>query len=421
MIKLIKELVSMIIPGTGILFHISLINLQALPDDCTHSPLMNFNIEVIKNNECAFYSTDSVSPDESFDLDSALHETSGLIFWDNQLWTHNDNADINLYSLDTLNGNYIKSFPLTGTLNIDWEEIAQDDEYVYIGDFGNNSSGNRTDLKILRVRKNSIRFGTVKIDTINFSYSDQTNFSSAGANKTDFDCEAFIISSDSIYLFTKQWTTKGTNLYSLPKNPGTYIAEKKSSYDIDGLITGATYLRTERLIALCGYSSRIDPFIYLLYDFNGSDFFGGNKRKIFIPLSFYQIEGIATKDGLKYYLSNEYLSYYSLVTVSQKLHIVDLSSYVGDYLASVSSGGKEIPADEIYYVYPVPSGDLIKIKRNNSLSPEKYSLMNYSGQKLLEGIFSGEENQIDISSLPVGLYILKIGNRKSQCFKVIRD
>jgi len=84
----------------------------------------------------------------------------------------------------------------------------QDKDYLYVGDFGNNLNGNRTDLKILRIRKNSVLVNPLKIDTINFSYSNQTNFTPTGTNNTDFDCEAFIVASDSIYLFTKQWISK---------------------------------------------------------------------------------------------------------------------------------------------------------------------------------------------------------------------
>lgn len=86
--------------------------------------------------------------------------------------------------------------------NIDWEEISQDADFVYVGDFGNNHNGIRADLHILRITKESILSDHSVIETINFSYSNQTDFAPAGSNNTDFDCEAFIASNGSIFLFT---------------------------------------------------------------------------------------------------------------------------------------------------------------------------------------------------------------------------
>jgi len=53
-------------------------------------------------------------------------------------------------------------------------------------------------LNILRIDKNSILAKTPVVDTILFSYSLQTDFSPAGPNNTNFDCEAFVVSNDSI-------------------------------------------------------------------------------------------------------------------------------------------------------------------------------------------------------------------------------
>lgn len=82
-----------------------------------------------------------------------IKESSGLIFWNEKFWTHNDDTDINLYSFDKTAPSEYTAYSITGTKNIEWEELQQDDEYIYIGDTGNNANGNRTDLKILRIEK----------------------------------------------------------------------------------------------------------------------------------------------------------------------------------------------------------------------------------------------------------------------------
>ena len=47
-----------------------------------------------------------------------------------------------------------------------------------------------------------------------------------------------------------------TRLYKLPKVPGTYIAEKISELNVDGLITGAEIISDKRVIVLTGYEYR---------------------------------------------------------------------------------------------------------------------------------------------------------------------
>jgi len=119
---------------------------------CTDRLAINYNSSATLNDGSCIYNLSNISPLGSLPLDEVLSETSGLIFWNNNLWTHNDNSDSNIYMLDTLYGRIVQAYPLAGIENRDWEEISQDEDYVYIGDFGNNS-GNRTDVRILKVSK----------------------------------------------------------------------------------------------------------------------------------------------------------------------------------------------------------------------------------------------------------------------------
>jgi hypothetical protein len=290
----------------------------------------NYNPKATVNNGSCLYPLTKIKPNLSIVISKELNETSGLIAFKSELWTVNDDTDTSLYVVDTVGiiQNKIK-LPLVS--NKDWEEIAHDNNYIYLGDFGNNSAGNRKDLHILRIEKSTVETNP-NIDTIAFSYSDQIDFISKKANKTDFDCEAFLVTEDSIYLFTKQWKSKKTSIYSLPKKPGKHIAQYKSSFDIKGLITGLTYLPEKKLIVLCGYNKRLFPFIYLLYGYENYNFFESNKRKIKLKLPFHQIEGIATFDGFHYFLSNEHTVLKPLINISQKLHYVDLSPYLKNFL-----------------------------------------------------------------------------------------
>lgn len=298
---------------------------------CTDSLSKNYNPNATKNDGSCLYSVYKIKPQHSIRLSDSIKETSGLIAFDNLLWTHNDDHDKTIYGLDSL-GKIRKKIILDKAVNHDWEEISQDSSHLYIGDFGNNYKGNRTDLQILKITKKSFLEENPIIDTISFSYSDQTDFKPLKGNTTNFDCEAFIISKDSIYLFSKEWGASKTGIYVLPNQPGKYIAKLKETLNTEGLITGATYLESKKLIVLCGYSKKGKSFLYLLYDFKDYDFLSGNKRKINLKLPFHQIEGIATKDGLHYYLTNESLIRKPILNVPQQIHYFDLSSLLNSYL-----------------------------------------------------------------------------------------
>jgi hypothetical protein len=294
---------------------------------CTDPLAKNFNTKATENNGSCEYAYAKVKAIFREKLSDSITETSGLVAFDDLLWTHNDDHDTVLYGLNT-KGEIKKKIELKSLKNNDWEEISQDSLYLYIGDFGNNYKGNRQDLQILRIDKKSVLENVPIIDTIAFSYENQTEFNIQKANTTDFDCEAFVVLQDSIYLFTKQWTSEKTSVYSLPKNPGKHIAQLKETLNVQGLVTGATTIPNKKSIVLCGYSKTLQPFVYLLYDYKNNDFSAGNKRKIKIKLPFHQVEGIATEDGKIFYLTNEATVKKPFVNTTQQIHSIDLSPYL---------------------------------------------------------------------------------------------
>ena len=310
-------------------------SLSAAERGCTDPLATNYKQIATENDGSCVYKDTIITPTTSIELPPDVNETSGLMFWNHKLWTHNDSGNnTNLYAIDSISGKVLQSFKLLRAKNEDWEEISQDKDYIYLGDFGNNN-GNRQDLRIVKIPKVKMFTLAPKLDTINFSYSNQTEFVSSGAHKTNFDCEAMIVTADSIYLFTKQWIANKTSVYSLSKSPGTQVAKLITTFSVQGLITGASFVENKHIIALTGYSVILQPFIYLLYDFKGTDFFGGNKRKMPLSLMFHQVEAIATCDGKKYYISNESFAKQPYFSTVQKLHTLDLSFCLSDYLSSI--------------------------------------------------------------------------------------
>jgi hypothetical protein len=388
---------------------------------CTDPLSNNYNPQATVNNGTCTYGSASVAPQSSVNLPDAVDETSGLVMWENRLLTHNDNTDLKLYALDSISGAVVETFPVIGTSNTDWEEIAQDEQYIYIGDFGNNGNGNRTNLRIIRVEKEELLSGNIQANSIHFSYSNQTNFTPTGGNNTDFDCEAFIVSNDSIYLFTKQWVSKKTGIYALPKTPGTYVAQHKATFNVSGLITGASFLEDKKLVVLTGYSTMLQPFFYLLYDYRGHDFFSGNKRKIGMSsMGFHQAEGIATTNGLDYFVSNEYFVRVPLVNVSQKLHKFDLRPYLQEYLENLPLASSHNDIRSRIRVYPNPAGDYLYIEIEPSLTGIQYNFVDMNGRTAQSGMLNSERNRLDIGRLQAGVYVIRVSEFPDYSYRLVK-
>lgn len=371
---------------------------------CTDPLATNYNSMAVTNDGSCQYAATTIAPTQSYLLDNILNGTSGMFFWNGNYWTYNDHDDLHLYAIDSTSGNIIDSIAIAEGGNYDTEEISQDMDYLYFGDFG-NGYGTRTDLHILKISKESLETQNIIIDTIFFSYADQTDFSYASTN-TDYDCEAFIVTEDSIYLFTKQWITKATACYALSKSPGHHLVHQRGVLDVNGLITGATYIPDKQLVVLCGYNDLLSPFVFLLYDYPSDNFFAGNKRKININIPRHQVEAIATSNALQYYITNEYFQY-SIVTTQPKLQILDLSPYLSHYLETsllgISNYGFLKPK-----IFPNPFSDCLYIIPYETCLGTTYSLYTLTGKLLQTGMITTKKIPIQGSRLAKGSYILTI-------------
>jgi hypothetical protein len=317
-------------------------------------------------------------------------------------------------------GDIDREVELNNVENYDWEEISRDADYLYIGDIGNNL-GNRTDLHILRIEKISLSAGDPVIDTIFFSYEDQVSFDPGGGQQTDFDCEAFIVTEDSIYLFTKQWLSVGTTVYAIPKVPGSYQAANVGSYNIQGLVTGATYLEKEHLMVLCGYTSLLNPFFHLCYDFHGHDFFSGNNRRITVSLPFHQMEGITTDNGLDYYVSNERTVVQSMQLAPARLHRFDLREMLENYLLTLSQGNAAQESDITVRLAPSPAGNFIMVEVDPGSFPHSFEIIDQSARVVVSGRLESESTLLDISTLNPGGYTFRFTDRNARGIQFIKN
>ena len=398
----LKPVLLLIIP---VLFSLSLNGQTA---GCTDPQALNYNPEAtINDGSCVYPVTTTTPATVSRSLPQEVIETSGLIYWNGGLWTHNDSGNqAMLYKIDTLTGLILQTITVTGAENTDWEDIAQDNEHIYIGDFGNNL-GNRTDLRVYISEKSSFPTtgdGSVPAQTINFSYGDQPSFEIANRSN-DYDCESLIVFGDSLYLFTKNWVNEQTRLYAMPKVPGTYVLFPQGSMDSDGLVTGADVIAGGSEVILCGYKN-YNPFVWLLFDFAGSGFFGGNKRRInFSGMLGTQTEGTSYTFGNTVYISSE-----KTTVIPARLFRLNTSPWTG----SIPTGSEgNLNHDHELKFYPNPSDGNIHLDLGQSCKPDDYRAVIFDsrGAAVMKDCavdVSGCIANISVSELDAGFYLLKL-------------
>ena len=207
------------------------------------------------------------------------------------------------------------------------------------------------------------------------------------------------------------------------------------------------------MAVLCGYDynggnylSSLHPFILLLYDFQGDDFFSGNKRRLnFGTLVKEQVEAVATSNATDFYITNEHFTTTQLgITVDRpaKLQKLDLSSYILPYLATFNDTPIDtvptdtIPTDTItppdtvgihhydtegFRIYPNPASDRLHIDYPEGYEGAEYEILNLSGQKVAKGILKENSILLNNKKFKAGKYILLLrGKHGTKSFIFIK-
>lgn len=241
---------------------------------------------------------------DDVDLDLRALESSGLLAHKGKLWTHNDGKNESaLYRVGAKSGEIEQTIELP-IKNVDWEDLTKDDQYLYIGDFGNNL-GARQDLFIYKYPRTMLdSTALIVAESIYFSFPDQKEF--PGTYDHNFDVESVISYGDSLYVFTKNWRNKRCKLYALPKTSGDYQARFISEFDSKGLITSAAIGPDKSTVYLLGYNYTgvNTPFIWMLSEFEGEDFFSGKQSRYNLDLN-RQTEAIEILDSGEVIISAE--------------------------------------------------------------------------------------------------------------------
>lgn len=380
---------------------------------CTDPRATNFTPTAVINDGSCSYPITNFNPPFAFELPNVVRETSGLVMINGKLITFNDSGgSATLFAVDTSTAQVVQQITISNATNIDWEDIALDDDFIYIGDFGNNS-GAREDLVIYRLNRSDFPqsgHATMQAERIDFSYPDQQVFNRS--KNHNFDCEAMIATNDSIYLFSKNRQDGKSKLYSLPNKPGTYVASLLDEFDVRGLITGADIQPYSAAVVLTGYTQNsYMPFIWLLFDYHENSFFSGNKRRIeLVNLVTTQVEGVSYTSNKNLMISAE-----KSPTFSARVFRLNIADWTDPINALADNFKKQLEQLEI--VGNPSSDDILRFKINNRKGTAlRADVFDSTGAlvKTLKPLIieSGELAEISIADLTSGLYYITVFSRR---------
>ena len=240
-------------------------------------------------------------------LSNQIKETSGLIYFNGSLITHNDSGNTSeLFEINIATGEITRRIQIENAENKDWEDLSQDDEFIYIGDFGNNS-GDRRDLVIYKISKEAfLTSDSVDAVPISFVYEDQSNFNPSP--NSDWDAEAMFSLGDYLFVLTKEWQSQNTSVYRIPKNVSFATAMKVDEYAVNGLVTGAVYNQDLNLLVIVGYSLLLQPFVLNIQEVPQSAPLFVQPLKENFEIFPLQVESIASDGESFYFTSEEYIN-----------------------------------------------------------------------------------------------------------------
>jgi hypothetical protein len=369
---------------------------------CQDPQAQNFNSAATSTDTSCQYSLSTKEPSWIFNLPVALNEASALLQTDGKWFTINDSGNpADVFQISPQTGQILKTTRIQNHSNIDWEDLAADALHIYVGDFGNNN-GNRTNLRILKVRKSALYHpDTLQVNAqkLEFSYPDQSSFVSSSNH--NFDCEGFFYLQGRLHLFSKNRGNQKTKHYSLDPNLANQVAILHDSLSVNGLITSASISPDGKVVSLLGHENGVSLMVFnwLLFGFQGTDFFGGNRRRIDHNNMLFngQTEGIGFLSSDTLIMSNERLG-----TIPAAIRKIEVGSFFNPFFASYVN---PISSRKRLNLFPNPASGWLSLPIELG---ERFVLYNYLGENCLQGV----DSQVFIGSLPEGVYRIFIFGEK---------
>lgn len=326
-------------------------------------------------------------------LPSDIMESSGVaVTGSNLIWSHEDSGNENkIFGFDTL-GHLSRTITLSNASNVDWEDLASDEDgNLFVADLGNNSN-TRTDLVIYKIPDPSaLTSNSVAAEELRVTFADQTAFPPPPPGR-NFDVEAVLWHQGSLFLFTKDRSEPFsgiTKMYKLADQPGTYLlmpeatlftgsdpnTDRVTSADCNRATGEMVLLTHNRLISFTHYPS--------------DRFFEGTMREYFFNTLPGQNEAIAFVTSKKLYMTEEGAS-----GTGGHLYQVALPTATG--IQSGFAAG--------WSLSPNPASDCIRVEAPVSSCRLHITLVGITGTVVLEThVVAGEP--IPVAALPSGCYL----------------
>ncbi|MEL6925215.1 MAG: T9SS type A sorting domain-containing protein, partial [Bacteroidota bacterium] len=291
------------------------------------------------------------------------------------------------------------------------------EQYIYVGDVGNNS-GDRKNLRIYKIEKQQLLGDTAFAEIIDLQWPDQESFEPQ-PNATNFDCEAFVVYNDSLHLFSKNWLDQRTRHYVLPTSPGEHTARLVETFNSQGLITAAS-VNEEGIVVLLGYTDVGTVFLWLLYDFDGTHFFSGNKRRVELGSGLVngKTEAITFSTDLSGYVAAENFEQ-SIFRIPPKLFRFDLAPLF-ELPTAINSPHSEAALQ--WMAAPNPFDESLRIfhhdyKRSISANTRFY-LHDSVGRCVMRGTSSSAEQTWSTQQLGAGFYLLQVVEESGKRYSI---
>lgn len=242
----------------------------------------------------------------TYELSPKLVEISGLQVVGDDFYGFNDSGgEPELYRFNPKKENQIlQTIRLKNIKNYDWENMAESDSLIFIGDTGNNA-GNRKNLRIYYIKKDDINpkkpFQEVEADTISFFYPEQKDYS-VQLHNHNFDMEAMFYLNGKLHLFTKEWESMKTRHFTLSLVDGKQAAWLVESFNTQFLVTGADAYKLKNgdaKIAWVGYTRNGQVYLMITTVKKGKETFFNQPMELY-KIGFSgkvgQVEGVAFKN-----------------------------------------------------------------------------------------------------------------------------
>ncbi len=185
---------------------------------------------------------------------SVIKESSGIVKspkYEGIFWTHNDSGNPpELFAIKT-DGTLAARIPVEAAPNLDWEDIAVADGFIYVGDIGNNLGWLRVRAvyKFAEPDPHAAELQPIKpVATYRYKYPDRP-----------FDAEALVVRGDRVYIIRKAGGADSA-IYRLTATDGELMTLTKVQVLPSAWITGADLSADGRLlVTVSGYQLALYP------------------------------------------------------------------------------------------------------------------------------------------------------------------